>query len=303
MKLTFGISSIFLILATLTMFVMDQITSRQAKAFASTEEAFKKRPRNWLVNLLFFLALIFVFFFLHFDLNMNEEFEIGGNIKQGFVNLGLLLDPDWSFFFGYGDYVWSESVLWFIIKTFGIAYIGTLFASIVAIPFGLLASHKIFGKLAWPFEIMLIAIRTFPEIIFALILVMFSGFSYISGILVIGVHSIGMIGKLYADQIDGIQKEPMEGVLACGASKWQQIHLAVLPQVRPNLVSVALYRFDINIRTATILGIVLGVDGGIGYYLSTEANHYHNLGACIIGILILVIGINGISSVLRKKLV
>lgn len=303
MKITFGVSSIFLIIAAITMFVIDQITYRQAKTFGTPEEAFKKRPMNWLINLLFFLALVSVFLFVHFDLNMKEEFEIGGNIKQGWVNLGLLFQPDWSFFFGYGNYTFQESVVWFIIKTFGIAYIGTLFAAIVAIPFGLLASHKPFGKVAWPFEIILIAIRTFPEIIFALILVMFSGFSYVSGILVIGIHSIGMIGKLYADQIDGVQKEPIEGVLACGASKWQQIHLAVLPQVRPNLISVALYRFDINIRTATILGIVLGVDGGIGYYLSTEADRYHNLGACIIGILVLVIGINAVSSALRKKLV
>ncbi|HBB05490.1 MAG TPA: hypothetical protein DCZ41_02730 [Firmicutes bacterium] len=302
MKITFGISSIFLLLAAIAMLVMDFITYRQAKSFSSPLEAYKKHPKNWLVNLLFFLAIVFAFLFIHFDLNMDAEFKIGGNIKQGFVNLGLIFQPDWSFFFGYGKYSFQESVVWFIIKTFGIAYIGTLFAAIVALPFGLFASHKLFGNLAWPFEIILIAIRTLPEIIFALILVMFSGFSYVSGILVIGIHSIGMIGKLYADQIDGIQKEPMEGVLACGATKWQQIHLAVLPQIRPNLVSVALYRFDINIRTATILGIVLGADGGIGYYLSTQANHYHNLGACIIGILILVIGINAVSSVLRKRL-
>lgn len=302
MKVTFGISTIFLIVALILMIVMDQLSCRKAKCFGSIEVAYKSKPLDWLINLLFVLAVVSALLFVHFDLNMNDEYAIGGNIKQGWYNLTLLFQPDWSFFFGYGDYTFTESVVWFIIKTFGIAYIGTLIASLLAVPFGLLASHKLFGKVAWPFEILLIAIRTFPEIIFALILVMFSGFSYISGILVIGIHSIGMIGKLYADQIDGIQKEPIEGVLACGANKWQQIHLAVIPQVRPNLVSVALYRFDINIRTATILGVVLGVDGGIGYYLSTEASHYHRLGSCIIGILILVIGINAISSLLRKKL-
>ncbi len=303
MKLTFGISTIFLFVALIAMFIMDQLTYQKAKKFASPEEAFAKRPKNWLIEILFVLALISVVLYVNFDLNMGDEFAISGNVKQGWVNLGLLLQPDWSFFFGYGSYTFKESVVWFVIKTFGIAYIGTLLASILAIPFGLLASHKLFGKAAWPSEILLIAIRTFPELIFALILVMFSGFSYISGILVIGIHSIGMIGKLYADQIDGIQQEPVEGVLACGAGKWQQIHLAVMPQVRPNLISVALYRFDINIRTATILGVVLGVDGGIGYYLSTEANHYHNLGSCIFGILVLVIVINVVSSYLRKKLV
>lgn len=309
MTLTFGISTIFLLVALIAMVVMEQVAYKGIGRFkgyrnyANPEEAYKKRPKNWLIDLLFVLALISMVLYIHFDLDMNEEFQIGGNIKQGFVNLGLLFQPDWEFFFGYGKYNFDESVIWFIFKTFGIAYIGTLLASLLAIPFGLLASHKLFGNFAWPFEIILIAIRTFPEIIFALILIKFTGFSYISGILVIGIHSIGMIGKLYADQIDGIQHEPIEGVLACGAGKWQQIHLAVLPQVKPNLISVALYRFDINIRTATILGVVLGVDGGIGYYLSAEASHYSRLGACIIGILILVVAINAVSSAIRKKLV
>ncbi len=302
MKLTFGISTIVLLVALVTIFLFDLLYYKKAKSFGSPEEAYASRPIDWAINLVFVLALCSILLFFHFDLDMNTEFQIGGNIKQGFMNLGLLFKIDWSFFFGYGQYAFKESVIYFILKTFGIAFIGTLIASILAIPFGLFASHKLFGNAAWPSEIFLIMIRTIPEIIFALILVMFSGFTYLSGVLVIGIHSIGMIGKLYADQIDGIQQEPVEGVLACGASKWQQIHLAVIPQVTPNLISVALYRFDINIRTATILGVVLGVDGGIGYYLSTEQNNYGHLGGCILGIVILVVLINFVSGYLRKKL-
>lgn len=302
MKLTFGISSIVLLVALGAIFLFDLLYYKRSKSFSSPEEAYRSRPIDWAINLTFILALCSIVLFFHFDLDMNTEFQISGNIKQGFTNLGLLLKIDWAFFFGFGEYEFSESVIWFILKTFGIAYIGTALAALLALPFGLLASHKLFGSAAWPFEILLIMIRTIPEIIFALILVQFSGFTYLSGVLVIGIHSIGMIGKLYADQIDGIQQEPVEGVLACGASKWQQIHLAVIPQVTPNLISVALYRFDINIRTATILGVVLGVDGGIGYYLSTEQNNYGHLGGCILGIVILVILINTVSGFLRKKL-
>ena len=303
MKLTFGIGAIALLVAAIAMAIYEYLRYRQAKHYPNAESAYHNRPLTWLTDLFFFLALIAAFVFLHFDLNMNDEFSVSGNPKQGFYNLGLLFQPDWEFFFGYGQYQFSESVIWFIIKTFGISYIGTIIASILAIPFGLLASHKLFGNVAWPFEIILIAIRTVPELIFALILIRFTGFSYVSGILVIGIHSIGMIGKLYADQVDGIQQEPVEGVLSCGAGRWQQIHLAVMPQVLPNFISVALYRFDINVRTATILGVVLGSEGGIGYYLSTVASHYHKLGSCVLGIVILVVVINVVSSWLRKKLV
>ena len=304
MSKVFGYSTIVLLIALIGIFLINTISYKKVKSFSCPEEAYAKRPLDWAVTLVFFLTLVSIILFFHFDLGMPSEYAYGGgNPTEGWKNLGMMFDIDWEFFFGFGSYSFEDSVIWFLIKTFGIAYIGTAVASLLAIPFGLFASHKLFGKAAWPFEIILIAIRTFPEIVFALILVKLSGFSFVSGVLVIGIHSIGMIGKLYADQIDGIKTEPIEGVLACGASKWQQIHLAVMPQVKPNLVSVALYRFDINVRTATILGVVLGVDGGIGYYLSTEQYNYHHLGACILGIVILVIGINLISSLLRKKLV
>lgn len=308
LKSVSGFSGIAFLIACIAMIAIDEISLHKPKHFADPDEAYKKRPMGWFSILLAALALLCVLIYIHEDLDMTYYLNhMGGNIGEGFRNIGILFDLSdssfWQFFFGFGEYSFTESVIYMILKTFGIAYIGTFVAAILALPFGLLASHKLFGKWAWISEIILIVIRTFPELVFAILLLRFSGYSFLSGVLVIGIHSIGMIGKLYADQIDGIEMGPLEGIYAGGASKWQAIHLGVIPQAMPGLLSVALYRFDINIRTATILGVVLGLEGGIGYYLSTQSTHYHLLGACIFGIVILVVGINLISSYLRKKLV
>ena len=303
-----GYSGIAFLIACIAMIVIDEISLHKPKHFSDPNEAYSKRPKTWISILLAILALLCVLVYVHKDLDVDYYLShLGGNISEGFRNIGMLFDLSdasfWQFFFGFGEYAFTESVVYMILKTFGIAYIGTFIAAILALPFGLLASHKLFGKWAWVSEIILIVIRTFPELVFAILLIRFSGYSFLSGVLVIGIHSIGMIGKLYADQIDGIEMGPLEGIYAGGASRWQAIHLGVMPQAMPGLLSVALYRFDINIRTATILGVVLGLESGIGYYLSTQRTHYHLLGACIFGIVILVVGINLISSYLRKKLV
>jgi len=131
----------------------------------------------------------------------------------------------------------------------------------------------------------------------------FSGVNVLTGILALGLHSIGMIGKLYADQIEACGKEPMEALASCGGKKMQSVHLGIMPNVVPNLLSVALYRFDINVRSATIIGAVVGGDCGIGFSIMTHIGHPELLGAEILGVIVLVLLTGVISSMIRKKLV
>jgi phosphonate transport system permease protein len=270
--------------------------------FVSVDDAFFHRPRMWVINLICLLAGIAVFIWICNDLNLINDLNQYRNWDTVGYIFSCLFTPDWSLFFGYGSYKFSESVVYMMYQTFGMAFIGTLLAAILALPFGLFASHKLFPHNSWMSEIFLILIRTFPEVLLALIFVAFSGLNVLTGILALGFHSIGMIGKLYSEQIDDMNMEPLEALDACGASSYQRIHLGVIPQVMPNLLSVALYRFDINVRTATILGMV--VQGcGIGYALQIYAAKWHQMGACILGIIILIIIIDLFSSWLRKKIV
>jgi phosphonate transport system permease protein len=272
--------------------------------FASPEQAYLHRPHLWVINLIFIGCLVAAVVYMNIDLGTIDDFK---RVKWStFVSyITQICSPDWNYFWGTGRYTFNVSVIYQIIETFNIALVGTVIASILAIPFGLLASHKLFGKAAWISEMILIVIRTFPELLLGLLLVSFSGINAMTGIIAIGLHSIGMVGKLYSEQVDEISLEPVEAISACGARSFQKIHLGVMPQVWPNFVSVVLYRFDINIRTATVLGVVVGSECGIGYYIQSYSinQHWPQLGSALFGVIILIVIVDLFSSFLRKKLV
>jgi phosphonate transport system permease protein len=214
-----------------------------------------------------------------------------------------IFKPNWSYFFGFGPFSFKSSVIYQVIETFAIAFIGTTVAAILSLPFGFLASHKMVGKSAFVSETILIVIRTFPEILLGYIMVKVVGYGALAGVFVLSVHSIGMIGKMYSEQLDLVSNDPLEALEACGAGFVTKVKLGVVPQVKPNFLSVVLYRFDLNIRTASLLGLVGA--GGVGYPISVygQNEHWNELSAVLLGVIILVIGVDMISSKLRKKLI
>ena len=157
------------------------------------------------------------------------------------------------------------------VETLFIAYVGTVLAVILSVPLAFLAArnttpHPTVMAVA---RGIIVAARAIPDLVFALIFVRAIGIGGVgavaSGILALGAHSIGMVGKLYADAIEQIDEGPREAVAAAGASRLQQLATGVLPQVMPAFIGTALYRLDINFRTSTVLGYVGA--GGIGTLL------------------------------------
>lgn len=271
--------------------------------FTSVEDAYSKRPKKWIYNLVFIVILVAVLLYFSLDINIYDAFR-----KPNFAKLGNMLNgfihPNLEYFFGYGTFfTFKTSVIYQVIETFAIAFIGTSIASLISIPFGFFASRKMVGKFGIVSEIILIIIRTFPEILLGFILVKVFGFGPLAGVAVLSIHSIGMIGKMYAEQLDVIQNEPLEALDACGASFVSKIKLGVVPQVAPNFLSVILYRFDLNIRTASLLGLVGA--GGVGYPISIygQNQHWSELASVLYGVIILVIAVDLISAQLRKKLI
>ncbi len=110
------------------------------------------------------------------------------------------------------------------------------------------------------------------------------------------------MGKFLADAIENIDSGPVEALLATGANKWQVIAYAVLPQVWPGFVTLCLYRWELNFRSATILGIVGA--GGIGFELITSMRlfKYQDMTAILIVILAMVVGVDSISAYIRSKI-
>jgi len=201
------------------------------------------------------------------------------------------------------DWPYTPTLLAKLLETVQMALLGTLLASILAIPFGFLASRNMGKKLSGFGKMMLNAIRAFPEIILAIIFIKGVGPGPLAGIMAMGIHSIGMLGKLYAESVEAIDKGPTEAMLSVGANRIQQIWFGVVPQVLPEFSSYALYRFEINSRAATILGIVGA--GGIGTDLifAIQQRVWSRVGIILLGIIVVVTAIDLGSGWLRKKLV
>jgi len=148
------------------------------------------------------------------------------------------------------------------------------------------------------------AIRAFPELVLAVaIFVPIAGLGPVAGALAIGVHSIGTLGKLTAEVIEGIDSGPVEAVRAAGG-RWAQIQRwGVLPQVLPDVVAFWLYRFEINVRAAAILGIVGA--GGIGFIIeqTIRFGRFPRAGTALLVVILATIVVDTGSGWVRRRII
>jgi phosphonate transport system permease protein len=269
----------------------------------SVAETYQHRPRVWIYSGM--IVAILIGAFLYSVISMDLQFQ-QRDVWDLFVRMFRgLLQPNVDFLLGRGEFFSGENgVPYLIMQTFAIAFIGTTIASILGIPIAFLTARNVSGKVGSKIgEVLLILIRTFPEILMALILVRVTGFGAITGIVVIGIHSIGMVGKLFAESIENMDRGPLEALDAVGANTMQKIRYGILPQVLPEFMSIALYRLDINIRSATVLGVVSA--GGIGANLIFATTYWNwgDLSSILIAIIIMITVVDTVSSRLRKKLI
>lgn len=143
--------------------------------------------------------------------------------------------------------------------------------------------------------------RTVPDIVYALILVWTFGIGPLAGILAIGLHTVGALGKYFAEVVENADMRPWEGVIGAGGNWFQAVRYAILPQVLPNFLSYVLIRFEINVRGATVIGFVGA--GGIGQELYTviSFNYYQEISAIIVLIILAVSAIDLLSEALRTR--
>lgn len=170
--------------------------------------------------------------------------------------------PRWS----YLDRLWAP--LW---DTINIATLGTGLGIVLATPVAFLAARNTTpsAALVRPLALLLIvASRSINSLIWALLLVAIIGPGLLAGIIAIALRSIGFIGKLLYEAIEEIDETQVEAVRATGASRWQIMDYAVWPQIAPAFAGISVFRWDINIRESTILGLVGA--GGIGLQLQSS---------------------------------
>jgi phosphonate transport system permease protein len=145
--------------------------------------------------------------------------------------------------------------------------------------------------------------RTVPELVYAMIFVYAFGLGPLAGVLAVAVHSTGSLGKLFAEVNENVDRHPIDGVMAAGSNRAEIIRYAVAPQVMPNFVSYTLLRFEINVRGASVLGLVGA--GGIGeeLYLAVRQFEYTDISAIVLMIVVTVSAIDLICERLRHALI
>lgn len=206
-------------------------------------------------------------------------------------------------FFPPAWYYWRDVTLG-VVESLQIAVLGTSIAAVLALPFGFWAARNMGGKgLVALGKLGLNAIRTFPELLLAVIFIRWVGPGPFAGVLAMGIHSIGMLGKLYAEVVEAIDPAPVEALVATGANRLQVVWYAVIPQVLPEFASYALYRFEINSRAAAVLGLVGA--GGIGTPLifNLQQHNWPEVGMILVGVIVVVTAIDNGSGYLRRRIV
>ena len=145
--------------------------------------------------------------------------------------------------------------------------------------------------------------RTVPDIVYALIFVWAVGVGPLAGIVAIMLHTVGALGKLFAEVVENADMRPLEGIRASGGTWAQGVRYAILPQVLPNFVSYVLLRFEINVRGATVIGFVGA--GGIGQELYTviSFNYYQEISAILVLIVLAVSLIDLASEWVRTRVI
>jgi len=261
------------------------------------QEAYEARPRLWW---LYTLILLIVVALLGWS---GSAVEFEGFAKKGIeVAKGVgngLIHPDTNLLFNMTD----QGVPYQLFQTVAIAVLGTLIGGILAVPFSFLASDKIVPKwLAFVTNAVILLIRTIPSLVWALVWIRVTGPNAFCGVVTQSVCSIGMISKMYITAIEDIDTRILESLDASGCTTFQKIRYGILPQIIPNFISTVIYRFDINVKDATTLGIVGA--GGIGAALiqCINSSRWSMVGAYLCGMVVLMLFIEFFSTKIRNRL-
>lgn len=199
------------------------------------------------------------------------------------------------------DFAYWREIVREMIVTVQIAIWGTFLAIIFAIPLGLLSASNVAPVWIYqPVRRVMDAARSINEIIFAMFFISAVGLGPFAGVLALFVHTMGTLAKLFSEAVEAIDPQPVEGIRATGAHVAEEIAFGIIPQVLPLWISYSLYRFESNVRSASVVGIVGA--GGIGYTIwdAIRSFDYGKTAAIIIVIVVTVSILDLVSAKVRK---
>lgn len=195
---------------------------------------------------------------------------------------------------------------WLLFETSQMAALATLMGALGGLLLCFPASRNLMPNSPWAYMLtrrFLELFRTVPDIVYALILVWAFGVGPLAGILAIALHTVGALGKLFAEVVENADMKPWDGIVSSGGNWAHGVRFAILPQVMPNFLSYALLRFEINIRGASVIGFVGA--GGIGQeiYHVIAFNYYEEISAIVFLVILTVFAIDLVSERLRHRVI
>ena len=219
-------------------------------------------------------------------------------MSDGIPAIGVLLTEMFP-----PDFTEVESWVRPMIDTIAMSIAGTALSIVLSLPLGVLAARNTTPN-PTVYRIargILNIFRSIPELIMGIVFVAAVGFGALPGVLALGLHSIGMVGKFFSEAIEHSHEAPVEAARAAGANQIQVITHGILPQVMPQFADVAMYRWEYNFRASTVMGMVGA--GGIGLELmaSLRLMQYNECFAILLIILVMVTIVDALSAVLRKR--
>ncbi|MBI3636694.1 MAG: phosphonate ABC transporter, permease protein PhnE [Candidatus Rokubacteria bacterium] len=208
--------------------------------------------------------------------------------------LGRMFPPEWTAL---------PRLLGPLAQTINIATVGTALAVGLSLPIALLAARNVTPNAAtYAFaRFVMVVSRSVDTLIWALVFIIVVGPGSLAGVLAVAVRSIGFVSKLVAEAIEEIDRRQVDAVTATGAGRGQVLLYAVVPQIKPVFAGVCLYRWDINVRESTVLGIVGA--GGIGFALNEAilGLEWSRVGAVLVLILAVVVASELASAAVRRR--
>lgn len=246
------------------------------------------------------LTLATIILMLAWSLSMLELNDVKHNGLEIAKNILLgILHPDTALLFNFT----KTGVPYLLFETICIAFLGTIVGAVLSIPISFLAATNIAPKpIAFIGRLCIMAIRTIPAFVYGLMFIRVTGPGPFAGLLTMSVCSIGMLSKLYIETIEDLDIRILESLDAAGCNTFEKIRYGILPQLIPNFISTTIYRFDMNLRDAAVLGLVGA--GGIGAPLLFAMSSYkwNQVGSILTGLIVLVLLVELFSTKIRVKL-
>ncbi len=262
------------------------------------DKMYEKEPKTWYAKILVALVVAALLAWSMSAVDLSNANNSNG-LQVAASIIGGILHPDTELLFN----LTTSGVAYLLLETMCIAFLGTIVGAVLSVPLSFLAATNLVPRpIALLVRGFIMAVRTIPAFIYGLMFIRVTGPGPFAGLLTMSMCSIGMISKMFIESIEDLDIKILESLDAAGCTMFQKIRYGILSQLFPDFMSTLIYRFDMNLRDATVLGLVGA--GGIGAPLifAMSAYKWNQVGAILAGLIVLILIIEVISGKIRVKL-